>query len=332
MAKTYLDNLVQETIKKTKFVLRRKVHQSYYYTPDKVRSLVFEGVYQNKPAVLKVYNNPYPIDEPIALNSFNRVNKSKILKAPEVYADEIISPRTGWLIMEKLPGSGQFFKSPLKPNQRKQFINLYLEYRRTFPSKPTRKLTLSENLSADEFHIYRINRWFQLANDKELEIAAIGEKPILKPEEFIPRFKKGINLIRREFKNRKMIWCQGHFKPNQVFQAPGNVYYLTDFGHTKMYPEGYELGLIIWADWMMVSNENLPYNKWKEGINDWLDKFRVVASKLRIKKFQSLMKASLVERSLGTILADICATNQPRKKKTKRISLIYQLLDEIMEQ
>ena len=125
MAKTYLDNLVQETIKKTKFVLRRKVHQSYYYTPDKVWSLVFEGVYQNKPAVLKVYNNPYPIDEPIALNSFNRVNKSKILKAPEVYADEIISPRTGWLIMEKLLGSGQFFKSPLKPNQRKQFINLY---------------------------------------------------------------------------------------------------------------------------------------------------------------------------------------------------------------
>jgi hypothetical protein len=43
------------------------------------------------------------------------------------------------------------------------------------------------------------------------------------------------------------------------------------------------------------------------------------------------MRANLVERALGTILADICATDKPREEKEKRIGLIYKLMDEILK-
>lgn len=49
---------------------------------------------------------------------------------------------------------------------------------------------------------------------------------------------------------------------------------------------------------------------------------------MKIKRFGSLMKASLVERCLGAVLADICASDQSDVEKRGRINLIYKLLDE----
>ncbi len=356
MDKTHLHIWAEEVIKKTGFVLNKEIYQGNYYVLDKIRNLIFDGQYQGKPAVLKIYSDPRLTYEPVVQDGFNEQNKSKILKAPEVYTYEMVSAKKGWLIMEKLSENGYFLKQPLEPKHRKEFLKLYLEYRKNFPNKPTRALTLSENLSAHEFHTFRIERWFQLANDKEAELVMLGEEPILKPAEFIPRFEKGLEIVRQEFKQRKMVWCHGHFKPHEIFKVPNEdiypapikdickassgrrgraisdrcgVYYLTDFAHTKMYSEGYEFGFIIWADWIMSSDWQMKYSSWKKGIDEWIKELRWAAKELNIKRFSSLIKASLVERILGTILADICATDRPTKEKKKRIALLYQLLDEL---
>jgi len=39
----------------------------------------------------------------------------------------------------------------------------------------------------------------------------------------------------------------------------------------------------------------------------------------------------LIERILGTILADITASDKSREEKEKRINLLYQLFDEIAD-
>lgn len=331
MKKTHLDIWAKEIIKKTGFVFKKEIRRSFYYSSDKIRNIILSGLYKNKPAVLKIYDDPRLTNEPIALDIFNKQNKSKILKAPEVYAYKVLSAKKGWLIMEKLPENSQPFKRPLQPNERKKFLELYLEYRKSFPNKPTRPLFLSENLSPHQFHIFRIYRWFQLANDKEADLIMLGKRPTFNFKEFIPKFEKGLNLIQKEFKNRKMVWCHGHFNPAEVFKAPQeNIYYLLDFMHTKMYPGGYELAFIIWSDWLMHADWKMNYSTWKKGIDEWLLEFQWVAKKLNIKKFESLMRASLVERSLGTVLADVVATDRPREEKKKRLALIYKLLDELL--
>lgn len=328
--KTHLHLLAEKIIKKTGFVLDKEIRQGLYYSPKNIRNLILSGLYKNKPAVLKIYDDPRLSDEPTSLNEFNKRNKSKILKAPEVYNYEIISAKKGWFIMEKLPKGSKEFIRPIKQIDRKEIARLYLEYRKNFPNKPTRLLTLSENLLAHQFHIFRINRWLQLCNDKETERNLSGEKIILNPKEFIPRFEKGIDLIYREFKKREMIWCHGHFNPAELFKVPNqNVYYLIDFGHTKIYPEGYEFAFIIWSDWIMHADYRMDYSRWKKGIDDWIKEFKPIASKLNLRGFQSLMRVSLAERCLGTILADICATEGSVEEKKKRISLIYKFLDSL---
>ncbi len=328
MNKTHLHDLAIKISKDTGFVLGSEIYRGSYYSSDKIRNIIFDGTYNNNPAVLKIYDDPRLTDEPISQIAFRGVNKSKILRAPEVSQYKIISPHEGWLIMEKLPSNGSFFTQPV--NDKKEFARLFFEYRTNFPQHPTRLLTLAENLPADEFHVFRISRWLELATAKEAEAILSGGKAVLVPNEFVPRLEKALAVIRREFKKRKMIWCHGHFKPHELFKIPDNSYYLTDFAHSKMYPEGYEFGFIIWADWFMSADWHMDYKEWKKGVDAWIAELKPIAKKLNINKFDSLIKASLTERILGTILADICASDRPTEEKEKRISLLYELLDDII--
>ena len=331
MEKTHLHDWAKEIARENNFELGKIIYQGEYYSPDKIRNVIFEGIYQSKPAVLKIYDDPRLTDEGAALAQFNKENKSEILIAPQVYAYKAINSKKGWLIMEKLPANGYFLTQPLEKEKRGDFLKFYLEYRKNLSQSPTRPLNLSENLPAHEFHTFRIGRWLQLANDKEADTRVKGELPILEPKEFIPRFERGLGLVRNEFKRRKMTWCHGHFKPHEIFEVPEKeVYYLTDFAHLKMYPQGYELGFIIWADWIMSADWRLDYSVWRQGIDEWTDEFEKIKSQLNLDDFSSLMKASLMERVLGTILVDVCAAERPREEKEIRISLLYKLLDELL--
>jgi len=331
--KSNLEIWGEEVAGENGFVIEEKIYQGEYYTADKIRNAVFSGVYQNKPAVLKIYDDPRLTDEPISLKSFNKQNKSKILKAPELYNYQIVSLQKGWLIMEKLP-EGKFFQPPLNKSEKKEFLNVYLEYRQNFPTIPFRKLALIENLPANKFHLFRINRWLNLANNREAEEVILKNNlPILIPKQFIPRFKKGCQIIDQEFSERKKIWCHGHFKPKEIFKVKDkNLYYLIDFAHSKMLPEGYELSFMIWADCLLGEDYRKEYSEWKKGIGEWLAEFKRVNNDfLKIDNFSSLIKASLIERILGTILADVTASDRPREEKEKRISLLYQLFDELAD-
>ncbi|MDP2685193.1 MAG: hypothetical protein Q8P20_09240 [bacterium] len=233
--------------------------------------------------------------------------------------------------MEKLLTGGRFFTSPLDTKGRRQFLEIFLEYRKNFPLKPTRNLSLAEKLPSYLYQTFRISRWFQLANDSEIAREQSGQPKVLEQKEFVKRYEQAIEVISSELKNRPMIWCHGHFKPKEIYAESGGAkYYLTDFAHTKMYPEGYELAFIIWADHFINADWQLDYNDWRSDVVDWLADLHLVADQLAIKNFNQLMRVSLVERILGTILADITASARDFQEKKKRLHLMYLLLDETL--
>lgn len=347
-----LENWAKEVAQKNQFDIKKEIRRSFYYATGQMKSLIYGGIYQGKEAVLKLYNDPRLTNDPISQNDFNKKNKSQILLAPEVLKYEIVSPQKGWLIMEKIAGE-RMLESPLPEEKRVNFLKLYLEYRKNFPTKPTRPLSLIGSLSAAEFNSFRIARWLELANNKEAEAIFRGGKPVLDVKKFLPLFEKSVALIHKEFAKRKMVWCHGLFAPYKIMNpvrekspqatevAPtsaafsngmkkGGQYFLFDFGHAKLYPEGYELAFIIWADWMMPADWRLPYRDWKKGIFGWLKEMEKINKVLKLKNFKTLMRAGLLERTLGSILADVCATDRPREEKEKRLDLFYKLLAELL--
>ncbi|MFH1427336.1 MAG: hypothetical protein ABIG60_02300 [Patescibacteria group bacterium] len=309
--------------KKYNFKILKKKYTAFSLNFGDYRNAIYEIIYNNKPAILKIYHEDRITDEPLALKYYSKINTSKILLAPKLYKYEIISSKKGWLIMEKI--NGKTLKSPLNKKGRQEFLKLFLIYRKNFPKKSYKNLNLVENLKANEYHIYRINKWLKMANERQAE----DKLNLLKENEFISRYRKVINLINKEFKNRRMVLCHGHFKAKEIFKINDNKYYLSDFGHTKMYPEGYEFAFIIWADYLIPGNWRLNYQEWKKGIDNWIKDLDPIAKKLKIKKFSTLIKTSLAERALGTILADVRASDKPKIEQIERINLLYKLIDDL---
>lgn len=332
MGKTNFEKWAGKISEETDFKPGKKIYEGIYYSPEDVRNTIYEGVYNGKPAVLKMYDDPRTTDEPLALESFHKVNTSKLLTAPELYEYKIESSNKGWLIEEKLPEGGVFFSSPLSMSEKTEFAQMYLEYRKNFPTEPTRELTLLEYLPAEEYHSTRISGWLKLANKKESERRFKGEKTVLDPKEFTSIYKKAIKVIRSTMRGRKMIWTHGHFKPNEVYKVSDNKYYLIDFAHSKMVPEGYELAFIIWADHIIDGGDwNAPYSEWRNGIEEWKAAFNKIKDGLSLENYDELLRANILERSLGAITADITASDRPYEEKIKRIDLLYQLVEELTD-
>jgi len=326
-----INKRIDKITKETGFVIDKEIYRGTYYTKNNIRNIIYSGNYKNKPAILKFYDDPRITEEPISLSTFAKSNKSKVLTAPKLYKKKIISAHTGWFIAEKIPDDFKKYKTPLNKAEREEFLQIFLDYRKNFPKQPTRKLYLAEKLSAENFHFFRINRWFELAQKKEAD-RLVSNKKLFLNEEFLNLYEKAIEEIRKEFKNRKMIWCHGHFKPHEIFtDKKRSKYYLIDFAHTAMFPEGYELAFIVWSDYLVALEKwNLPFGKWKKGVDEWIVDIENLAGELKYKNYKSLIRASIIERILGTILADITASDRLDKEKTRGINLMTRLLEDLL--
>lgn len=319
-----IEKILEEVTKKLHLSEIKEISRGTYYQKDYYRNAVYFCKYKNQEVVLKIYDEPKDTFEPTALEAFHLHNKSSKITAPKLYASEQINTKQGWLLMEKLP-PGKFYSRPLAENERQEFMDVFLEYRANFPMQPTRELMLIENLKADEFHILRINRWLELANTRDYQHLLEHKKRIIEPQLLTKLYSETEKIIRKEFKNRSMIWCHGHFNNHQLYRVNSQKFYLIDFGHTHLFPEGYELAFILWADYIMAENFQLPFKKWLEGIESWLKLLITTAKKLKLKNSEKLMYASLLERTIGTIFADILASDKPLEEKQQRLKLLFQL-------
>ncbi len=326
-----INKIAKKIAKDNDFTIKKEIYRGTYYTKDNLRNIIYLGLYKSKKAILKYYNDPRITDEPISLSSFLKNNKSKILTAPKIYKKRIISANQGWFIAEEIPEGFKNYDTPMDDKNREEFLRVYLEYRKYFPEFATRKLLHIEKLSPNNFHIFRINRWLELAQKKEAE-RLMNKKKLFLSNEFLAIYEKVVKLISEEFGNRKMVWCHGHFKPHEIFtNEKRNKFYLIDFAHSAMFPEGYELAFIIWSDYLMNSKDwNIPYNKWKQGVKNWLDNLEGIARRLKINNPKNLLRVSLIERVIGTVLADIVSSDRPDAEKKKGIGLMTKLLEDLL--
>lgn len=318
-----LDEYAKAIITKTRLDDAKEIYRA------EGRNVIFRGVYQGKLAVLKVYDDHRINNEPQAQELFLQANQSSALKAPQVYAWKIESIHRGWLIMEELTG-GRFLDPPLNGPDKDRFLRAFVEYTQNFPAEPTRPLSLPEQLGAADYHTYRINRWLGMAAEIDADRVDKGKPPLLDPGRLRGKFTVAINLIRTYYDDQPMRWGHGHVKPQDVYWKSDSEIYLTDFGHTKMHPAGYEAAFVIWADWFTHGDCTLPYSDWRQGVVDWLDRFREHRTELRLEDFDELLRISLVERTLGTILADLTAHKWKEAERRQRYDLMFNLLDELL--
>lgn len=306
----------EEVCWETNFLPVQELSTGLYYSQRNIRSLTIGGTYQSHPAVLKLYDDPRVCLEPRGLRAFHEHNRSQVLTAPKLLASYMISAKKGWLIMEPLPEGGEWYPRPMSLEQRRIFLKLYQEYRTSFPTVSPDERSWSEHLTAGEFHSFRIARWFQLANDAIEEAAIFNRPAIIDPASFMPGYEWALAVIRKQFRGRAMIWSLGHFKAKEVYILNGGQRaYLIDFAHVKYYPEGYELAFMAWADWMMTDTWRWDRTVWRDGIESWSGDLVDLAAQLGYARPYELVRASLLERVVGGITADVLASDRSPEEK-----------------
>ena len=230
--------------------------------------------------------------------------------------------------METMPAAAK----PIDANNRQELLRVFLEYRLNFPEKSPFPLRLAEHLNSANFQLFRLNRWLELANHKDADYLIETGQHITDPVFLIQKFQYSLNLLREVFIDRPMIWSHGILNHNKIFKVSEQEYWLLDFGHTKLFPQGYELGLIIWADYIISSNwQESTTQGWLEGIEKWHKEMLPIAKKLKYTQPEKLLWGCLLERSWGTILADIISSEIPMTEKTARLKLCYALIELCIE-
>lgn len=331
MKKVNLCLWAEQLARKNNFEIGEMIYENKSMLPNRIRNVIYDGKYKGKSAVLKVYDDPWVTDEPVALELFNENNKSKLLTAPELYKYKAETPKMGWFIMEKL-SEGDFLSPPLTIKEKKDFVEIYIEYRNNFPVKPERNLNFTESLPADEYHVLRLNRWLQVASDIEESGAMNGDIECFDRKEVLDMYRQGLEVVRKEFFKRKMVYCHGHLRPQEIYKySKSRKFAIINFAHAKMYPEGYDIAFIIGEDYIFSADWKEGYEYWKKGVFSWIEEFQKAAGILKIRNYKSLIKASLTERILGIIFTEVYTISGAREEKCKRMELMKKLFYEIQK-
>jgi len=299
--------------------LRRTTHD----LSDRLRNIIWSVEHGGRPAVLKVYDDDVVNVEAESLRDFHESNQSRLLTAPELYMFETTSLTTGWLLIEKLPENGHFLESPIEDRER--FVELFCEYRRNFPRGPNRPLALAEMQDAYRFHSFRTMQALESASTREQQRAFAAEPAVLEHQELLPRLEAVMDRVRAIFKGRDLHWGHGHFKPSDVFEYGDGRWAITDFGHTKMLPEGYEESLAIWWD-QMIMGPPQEYDVWRADIDDWTRRFLDAEPQLD----RDVLSAGVLERALAAVLESIALEDDMAPdERGHRLQLHYRLIDEL---
>ena len=306
-------------------VFREELRRTTHDLSAELRNLIWDVEQDDRRAVLKVYDDDVVNVEAESLRDFHRSNRSGVLTAPDLYLYEIASLTKGWLLIERLGNDGHFLESPLEEGARERFVELFCEYRRNFPQGPNRPLALAEMQDAYRFHSFRTMQSLEKASTREQQRAFAGDPAVLEQSEVLPRLERAMDFIRAAFKERALHWGHGHFKANDVFVHGDGRWTITDFGHTKMLPEGYEEALAIWWD-QMVTPVPGGYGPWRAAIDDWVRRFLDAEPELD----PDLLQASLLERALATVLESIAlADDMAPQDRRARLERQYRLIDEL---
>lgn len=313
-----------------RLTLGKVIYSANHKTPGELRNIILNVDWCGHPAIIKLYDDPRMIHESETLRLFQKRSTSRKLTTPKLYAAAVVSASRGWIVMEKLPNRSKRFSVPLSPSERKKFLDLFVEYRTHFPTTPDRALNMVEQLPAAEFQRFRLDRWLERATIAEVHRRANRQPEVLSAKKFLPLFHRGTAIVNDVFSDRPMIWCHGHFKPQEIFIIDQKTY-LTDFGHMSMFPEGYELGFIIWADYLVGAPWKTSDAKWQAGLEEWIKVAARYAKQLNYPEPLKLIRGSVIERLLGTILADVCASDKPIKEQRGRLKHLLPALKRLVK-
>jgi len=265
------------------------------YQPDKVGSLIYQGKYQGKPAVLKIQGMPLAINEIDIIEAFNRQNKSHTIRLPEIYRSSQWNKDDGYnfLIMESV-SRRHIYRPPLAtPEEREEFCDFYQEYKTNAITEPFLDQAEDENCAV-EFISKRVEKWAKIV-DRQKKSSYLGEK-------YRDKF---VSLLDDHSDGIKMDFMHGHLTVYDILKTNDNGYVLTSNIFWGWRQQWYDTTFHLWSGIKSIGDLNMTSQQVIEYVEKWLVAYKQLLVCAADPDFEKKFSLNMLERCVGALLLDL---------------------------
>jgi hypothetical protein len=280
---------------KTDFQPEKEIFRGQIYDKDKVGSLIYKGVWQGQPAVLKIQGLQPEVDEIDMIDRFNGQNESIMIRLPKLYKGSKWNEKDGYgyLLMEYVDAP-QIYQPPFADQEQiKDFCSLYQEYKTKCLREPWIDQEPSEKSSL-VFTAQRVSHWAKISQAK----GHLSEADIKNMEKFL-------SLAGRHLPSMKMEFMHGHFGYNDIFKLSDKEYVLMSNLFWSYRPEFYDTTFHLWADIKSLRDQSIGAEQVIGYLQNWLEEYKKLPVVMQDPDFERKFDMMMAERCIGALLVDI---------------------------
>ena len=289
--------VLKDASDKLGFITNKLLGRSSWWTSKEIGAFHYLGMYKGKNAILKIQGVKPAVSEIYMINSFQKANKSKIIRPPHLYAyiPWDAEKRYEALILEDT--GNQTVINPLtKQIEIDEFFNLYEEYRNNclktaWIEKPD--LTLSENIKVN------------FENWRKTSFKLYPTHPLRKEydENLIDA---AINVLTLNYQGIEPQFMHGHFSATDLYRVNEQIVLLSNlyWSYRNPYRDA-----VFGYHWFMLSLSDIPdisAEKIDEQKKLWLDK---IYSLPKNDIENKLLNLALLERAAAGLNLDALSIN-----------------------
>jgi len=320
--------ILSRVVKKTEFEVEKEIFRGKVYDDKKVGSILYKGSYKGRDAVLKIQGLQVDIDEIEIIRKFEAQNKSKIIHAPKIFVHKRWDKKAGYgFTISEYSTAVPIFKRPFaSAAQTKEFGRFYQEYRTKAVTKDFLERPKGDTLAGS---LAKVDYWRKLCENKG----------ILKLEDYAPYLMRYYPLAAKHLPTIPITMSHNHITPEDVLRNKDGSFVLMSnlfWGHSYQYNE---LAMNVWHCWMAIRDTSYTYEQLLKYVKGWIAAYKRIPIVKADKDFDRKFAMQMLNRSIGTILADLGGANgyfwgkmENRKYLFHLLHLEQKLFDHFAEQ
>lgn len=315
-----------EILSKTGFRVEKEIYRGMILEKNKVGSLIYSGVWNEKPAVLKIQGLKPQMDEPENILNFKNQNKSDLIRTSEIYGYENWNKdrEYGYMINEKVDYP-KIFEMPIaSKEQMEDFANFYQEYKVKAISIPWIEKPADFNVAKKVFE--SVDNWKKIAESKNIP----------QKEEYEDILKDFYRIMPEHLDIFSMEFCHNHLSSDDIRKTPGGEYIIMSNLFWGYNLKWHDLSFNIWACMHKIRDNDFSFVEMVGYLDKWLKIYKEIPVVREDKNFDHKITALLLGKTLGSILVDLGALFEYENGKDAKyfghlLELHKQLFDYLAE-
>lgn len=286
------DEVLKDASQKLKFSPQTLVGRSHWWGSQEIGAFHYQGIYQGKPAILKIQGVKPATSEIFMIQQFAKKNKSKVIRPPYLYAylewdDQI---RYEALVLEYIDGK-RIINLPTNPDEVNRFFAAYEEYRKNCLAHPWVDKP-EENISANIKSVFK--KW------SEISKKIYPSHPLRRDRDYT-LIAQAIETLSKHYENVDLEFMHGHLSDGDLYQVGKQVVVLSNLYWSWRPPFYDSIFAYHWYRYHLIDLMGATSNTIRKQKQIWLDRIFLLPKNEHERR---LLKLALLERATAGLNLD----------------------------